>query len=343
MRFSNPPKRLFLLKITRMKKIFVMFAVFMLICGCDDGDMTFKTFDFGATDAQPCGEGSNTYIKTNKSEAMILTLASSVLVNIPTPKDPATGADVPREVILGTGGNSITYRNYDANVSSSAICTSPAPATPKVVEEWSGSGTLSIITTELRDEGNRVTGFSHQVTLKSVSFDRNGETITINDNLFGSIKKPYGFTFDFLETETGLPTVYACDNGLVYNRKGPLALILSLPDSTFANEAGNKTIDLGGIGNDNEVIFRVFEGSISAAHICDDIPPLTPQVSQHWEAESGQLVINTIFEDGLYKHEVRLVNVVFSNSADETLVLYSVAPVEDEAEGYLFGTHTTAP
>jgi hypothetical protein len=325
-----------------MKKIFCLIAVLALLSGCDDGDMSFKTFDFSGQSSQSCTD-NNVYFKINDTEVLVLELSPSALANVPT-QDPDTGEQVPVIVNVTVGGsNAITYRNYNGTVTSSIFCSNPAPATPGVVEEWLGDGTLSIITTEVRDSNERLTGYVHQITIQSVTFKKGEESITINDNLFGAITSSIGFVFDFVETQGQDPVVNKCeDNDLLYNMRLKESLILSFPGFTFPTEAGTTTIPLEGLGNVNDVIFTVYDGNISDSHVCDVIKPITPVARQHWEAASGDVIIvTTIGEANEKNHKIYLKDVIFENSAQETFSIYDIVTVEDEALGYVFGTYTT--
>ncbi|HYD90274.1 MAG TPA: hypothetical protein VEA37_02165, partial [Flavobacterium sp.] len=100
-----------------MKKIFCLIAALSLLSGCDDGDMTFKSFDFSGVTSQSCNN-SNIYFKINGEEALILTLSDGALLNEET-------VDGPREIAVGSGGNTIIYRDYEGTVTSSMLCATP--------------------------------------------------------------------------------------------------------------------------------------------------------------------------------------------------------------------------
>lgn len=323
-----------------MKKIFALLASMFLLLGCDDGDMTFKTFNFGTVQAQRCTDRNIIY-KANGTEVLILNIDPAVFVNA------ETGVDAPRVVTLGGEGvNSIIYRNYSSNVSTGAngtLCSEIPPASPTVKEEWIGEGTLAVETNSIVNELGVTTGFSHQIKLVSVRFRRNGEEITINDNLFGSVVTELGYTFNF-GTEEEPVMIQEC-NGLVFKRNLEEALILAFDETVFQNVPGETTIDLANTADGNEVIFNVYDGPITNANICDAIPPISPVVENQWEALSGTVRIITTedtLNPGMYNHVIRFDNITFQNvTTAETFDLFNVVVIENEAEGYLFGTHTT--
>lgn len=322
-----------------MKKILGLIAALILVLGCDDGDMTFKTFDFTSATAASCAD-SNILFKIKDTEVLILELSPSALVNVST-LDPVTGKDIERLVTITGTGNSITYRNYTGKVSNETLCNEIPPATPSVIDEWKGQGQLSIITRETKLPNGKLTGFQHQITLKNVTFTKGGETITINDNLFGTVDSKLNIVFNFVPQGADKPVVKQCSgtNGLIYTNQLNEALILSLPAGTFPTEPTIKPIDLKGISNPYLVIFKVFESNVTNDYICNTI--ITPVVKQHWQASSGQLIITTTAGSipGTLVHEIRLKDVIFSNvkNQNETFKLSDVIPAS--TENYLFGIY----
>jgi hypothetical protein len=324
-----------------MKKILGLIAVLVLILGCDDGDMTFKTFDFRSEGTEKCPD-SDIIFKIKDTEVLILKLSAAALVNVST-FDPVTGENTPRLVDIGTSGSTITYRNYTAKASKETLCNEIPPATPSVIDEWIGQGKLSITTKETRLDG-RLTGFQHQITLKNITFTKGEETITINDNNFGTVDRKFDFTFNFIPQGEDKPSVKQCDgaNGLIYTINGNEALILSLPAGTFPTAPGTKSIDLKGLSNLNRLIFKVFESTATRNYICNTI--VTPVVKQHWNASEGEIIITT--KEGTIPgsiiHEIRLKNVLFRNAKNdqETFKLSEVIP--PSSENYFFGTYSNS-
>lgn len=317
-----------------MKTFFGLIAVLLLIMGCDDGDMTFKTFDFSTASKESCLD-NNIIFKFKDTEALILELSPTALIDSST-IDPATGNHIPRLVPIGGGANNgfITYRNYTGTVTKETLCNEIPPAFPSVIDEWKGEGQLSIITTEDRQDG-KLKGFIHQITLKNVTFTKGGETITINDNIFGFVKSDLDIVFEFIPQGAVVPLVESCDNGLIYTRKNNEALILSLPNGTLPTTVDTKTITLE-TENQILIVFKVFENAVSPNNICN--PIITPVVKQHWTVESGKMIIKTTAGEGdKLIHEIRLKDVVFENSKGEKFKISDItAPAPD---GYLFGTY----
>ena len=325
----------FVKKLTAMKKIFGLAIALMLLAGCDDGDMTFKTFDFTDVDVSRCSDNDDILYKRNGTEVLILDIdTQTALLNEVTPDDE------PRIVYVGgSSSNRIIYRNYDGDVQSTTLCSDIPPVNPSVIEEWEGNGVLEITTDEIRNDDDEITGYTHQITLRSVAFTKEGsdEEVIITDNNFGSVSSNLDFTFDFESTDTDPVILQSCDEdggtGPFYSLNGVEALVLMLEDE-FINITDTTTpaeIDLGDGGDDNDLILRIFSGTVSYGSICSLTPPITPTENQRWTATEGAVKIVTTAVDGGYKHTIHLIDAVFSRNG----VTYEV-PDND----YVIGSFT---
>lgn len=325
-----------------MKKIFGLIAILVITMGCDDGDMIFKTFDFSSvTNVESCDNNntgntvSNTVIfKIKGTEVIVLDLDPTALVNEAT-YNPETQKDNPRNVTIDGVKNKIKYTNYKGTVTKAMLCGGALSSLPDVIDQWNGTGNLSIRTDEVRKAG-KLTGYTHQITLANISFKNGEETITINNNLFGSRLVNLDVIFNFVPDGQENPKIQTCPNnsGLIYTSKGNEALILSLQAGAIPSVVGSKAITLGGLSNQNLVVFKVFGSPVTTDNICNTI--ITPIVKQHWPATSGQIIINTTAGVGTSLiHEIRLKDVEFTNSKGETLLISDIATVT--SQGYLFG------
>lgn len=327
-----------------MKKIFSLIAVLILLCGCDDGDMTFKTFDFSTASANSCTvDNGLLYYKINGSEVLVLELAEGVLTNSP---NLINGKNEPREILI-TGNNKITYINYASAPTSSTFCTRFAAGTTDSDDRWIGTGTISVITTAKLNDKLKITGYDHQVTLKNTTFTKGGESITINNNFFGTITILNGFTFDFLGTDITIPPVInRCENNdLLYTNKNQSLLVaeLSSLEDYFPSAAGETSVPLNNISE--RVLFTMFDVTVRPDRICQ--PGGTgvvgnPINNQRWTSLSGTMVIKTVAEPGagnLFKSTVYLKDVIFSNILNPTVTFSLNEVVEVTTDGYLFGTY----
>ncbi|MCR5863588.1 hypothetical protein LRS05_16380 [Flavobacterium sp. J372] len=83
-------------KIENEKDIWA-FAMLFLLTGCDDGDITFKSFNFTNATAQACTNSGIIY-KVQGSEALLLQLAPNTLINAENKNE--VGDDIPRMITL---------------------------------------------------------------------------------------------------------------------------------------------------------------------------------------------------------------------------------------------------
>lgn len=315
-----------------MKKMFALVAALIFLAGCDDGEMSFRTFNFTDDDPERCDSESSIFYKINGTEVLIFELGLQTdLVNV------ATEEDTPRMVSVD-----LTYRNYDGDVANATLCSDIPPVNPSVIEEWQGEGQMAIVTTPVYDDDeddgvNRVTGYSHQLTLVTATFSKDGEEITITDVNLGTIRRDLGFDFDF-ESDPETPTVLdSCENNsnTQYIANGTEALVLTLEDDIM-NAETDTIIDLAD-PEGNSLILRVFSSSPGAENICGPNPPITPVEEQRWEAAQGTIEITVVPDGSTFVHTVHLKNVVFDDTASNAL--YQVLPAAD----YIIGTFTTTP
>jgi hypothetical protein len=332
-----------------MKKILSIIAAFALLTGCDDGDMTYKKFDFTTATATPCTLATDAttvkYYKLTGTEALILEVSATAFKNQST-IDPETHLNVPYEIPITTSGaNTLTYKNYSsAAIASGSVC-NIYDDTETNAETWHGEGTLSVITVEDRETTTgKLKGYIHAVTIQNISFYKGDETIIINNNLFGNISRPLGFTFDFSgETETDPPAVDTCeDTNLVYTLKGAEVLTIKLND--FANDFPDdavKEIDLE--NNDLDVLlFNVYNGNLTKNVICpvNGVPPITPTIKQQWKASKGTIRIKPREEANIFVHDIYITDdTEFTNtSTGEVFKIKDRGTIDTTENAYFFGT-----
>lgn len=113
-----------------------------------------------------------------------------------------------------------------------------------------------------------------------------------------------------------------CQNDILYQINDNKAMFMRLDSvvfkSSFINEIGtrSKTID----NSINKLLYRIYNGTVVEANICDDIQPINPITTEEWIAEYGTLSITTTavksapVESGFskiikYKHAMVLQNI----------------------------------
>jgi hypothetical protein len=323
-----------------MKKIFCLIAALVLITGCDDGDMSYKTFDFSGIEPVPCTTNNDDpqssteiYYKISNTESLVLTLAKGTLENTPT------GNGDPQLITLG-GANTLIYQNYVTKPTS--LCTEAE--IPASTETWKGQGTLSVSTYE-NTVNDKLAGYIHKITLVNVTFKLEGsdETITINNSLFGNVDFDFDFDFDFILPPATAPVVNLCPEGtLLYTFKNSEILSLNVTDfdTVFGNTSGTKTIaipDTDGV-DDATVLFNVYSSNVNQDNACAQGSNVPSLPTQRWQLISGSIDIITTETGGAYKHEIYLKNAVFGSllNTGDSFELDKVITVGPN--GYFFGT-----
>ena len=161
-----------------MKKI-IAFIFCAFLFSCDDGDITLQSFNFEGQSVQKCAD-NNLIFKIKNDELLLIDIPESNFVNVVTPD----GA--PREVIINSS-NTVIYRKYSGNLTSSTICNSLPPATPVVNKEWNATGGTILIETDERfdTDGTTLIGYTHNITFENVSFSNPENTFSFTTYIFG--------------------------------------------------------------------------------------------------------------------------------------------------------------
>jgi hypothetical protein len=133
-------------------------------------------FNFDQT-LEKCTSSNDVY-NYNTSEALILTIDPSLIVNEATP------LNSPRTGLIGTTKNVFTYRLFSNLLTSAYFCNSTTPTTPAVTQEWNGvagvSGVNGIV--EVTTTTNGPNSFKHTIVLKKVSLQKGMSNFTLGDS-----------------------------------------------------------------------------------------------------------------------------------------------------------------
>jgi hypothetical protein len=79
-------------------------------------------------------------------------------------------------------------------------------------------------------------------------------------------------------------------NTIIYKVKDSKALLFDATGIKFPAETSTQELE---INSKNRVIYRFYNGTVTAATLCETIPPATPVVTDQWTATGGTIVINT--------------------------------------------------
>ena len=114
------------------------------------------------------------------------------------------------------------------------------------------------------------------------------------------------------------------DNNLIFKINGDEMLLINIPEASFANEeTPDGSPRIVNVSSSNQIIYRIYSGTVTDDNLCDLIPPATPVVKNEWNATGGTIEIITdalYASDGVtitgYTHNIKFVNVNFSGSSN---------------------------
>jgi hypothetical protein len=116
-------------------------------------------------------------------------------------------------------------------------------------------------------------------------------------------------------------------NDVIYKLKEKEALLVEIPKSSFTNEPSSTgTSTILDINSSNRVVYRFYNGAVSADNICETIPPATPSVTDQWNATAGKIQIFTTAVKTVnatdnstrisgYNHNIIFKNITFAKSS----------------------------
>ncbi|MFV8347809.1 hypothetical protein [Flavobacterium sp. ZB4P13] len=160
-----------------------------------NGTQVYETFPFGdyVINATPLPFAFNKTLEQcptskqlydyNSSEALILDIDPTLIVNVATP------LNTPRTGLISDTKNKLTYRLFSGLLTGAYFCNDTFPATPAVSEEWiavagvaNENGIVEVTTTTL---GN---GFKHTVVLKKAKMKKGNSDFILGDNyIYGEL------------------------------------------------------------------------------------------------------------------------------------------------------------
>ncbi len=117
--------------------------------------------------------------------------------------------------------------------------------------------------------------------------------------------------FDSIETPDSCSALSGTTSNLLFKINKEEALILALPAGLLKNEVTTDTIESNVPGASN-LIYRIFTEDVSKNYFCDEVPPITPSVSQEIVAEAGTVLISTVAIDSVtFEHSIELSGISF--------------------------------
>ncbi|WP_343705842.1 hypothetical protein [Flavobacterium sp.] len=302
-----------------MKKYAALLLFALFLNGCDDGDLTVDKIDFeDIAESQACDPTTNTLLyKLKPQEALLLQMPEGSIIN-----DPGTYT-----YTINSSTYRVVYRAYDGTVTKDNICGTIPPSTPRVTEEWLGTdGLIEIATTQNEepnktDDGTRITGYTHSIIFKNITFAKPAGKQTQEEFEFGLYKTtvtPANLTFK--TNPNG--SAYECDEiSRVYNYNNSFYLSIDDIDPallvnvvTPSNQPRTSLIT----ATQNKVFYRTAKaetGSITPAFICSKVQPASPAIEETWTGQlgvantSGIIEVTTTLTGQVYEHTIVLKNV----------------------------------
>lgn len=272
-----------------MKKIIGLFLITTLLNSCDDGDLTQENINFDAVAVQKCTQNSLLY-KLNENEALIFDATS---INFPT-------ETMDQEFAISPA-NRVIYRFYNNLVTTATICEIIPPVTPIVSDEWSASaGNIIIKTTANKtppdsDNGTRITGYSHNITFKNITFSKSNGTQVYETFTFGAyVTSATILPFNFRKILKQCPI-----SKQLFDNNSSEALILDIDPTLIINAPTPLNSPRTGLisNTKNKLTYKLFSGGLlTADYFCKSTLPTTPEVNEEWIAVSGVENVSGIIE-----------------------------------------------
>ena len=272
-----------------MKKIIGLFLITTLLNSCDDGDLTQENINFDAVAVQKCTQNSLLY-KLNENEALIFDATS---INFPT-------ETMDQEFAISPA-NRVIYRFYNNLVTTATICEIIPPVTPIVSDEWSASaGNIIIKTTANKtppdsDNGTRITGYSHNITFKNITFSKSNGTQVYETFTFGAyVTSATILPFNFRKILKQCPI-----SKQLFDNNSSEALILDIDPTLIVNAPTPLNSPRTGLisNTKNKLTYKLFSGGLlTADYFCKSTLPTTPEVNEEWIAVSGVENVSGIIE-----------------------------------------------
>ncbi|WP_370029108.1 hypothetical protein [Flavobacterium sp. 28YEA47A] len=303
-----------------MKKYLGIMSCLFLLTACDDGDMTFDSFDFSNAIAANCSNNAdvlNSVFKLSNNEAL--------LIKFPTNVFPFKNLEGQSSLSI-SAANKIIYRVFNGPVTNSYFCSIIPPITPTVVDEWStadqSSGTIEIKTTPVDNTTKREEAkYDHTIIFKGITLSNaSGGTVTYTEYIFGKYQTETNIRFAF-----STAAIQKCSNNKLFKifdsnvgndaNKQNLneVIILDMPPSVFQQGAGSQSYL---VDDTNQITYRLYGGDVTANALCTETG--LPQLYEEWQAEDG--VLNGVNSTGVIKIDTA----VDGNNLVHTITLTAV-------------------
>ncbi|MGO4820758.1 MULTISPECIES: hypothetical protein [unclassified Flavobacterium] len=305
-----------------MKRVLSLLVFAWALNGCDDGNLIQEDINFEDATTQSCSTNNIIY-KLNDKEALLLEIPQTSFKNEPS-------GDIPTTLSIN-GTNRVVYRFYNGTVTSDNICETIPPATPVVNNQWNATdGTIQITTTSVKtvnttENSTRISGYSHNIVFKNITFAKENGTQVYETFPFGT----------YTTSATTLPfnfdkTLDKCSNSnLVYDFTTSEALMLNIDPSLIVNEITAANAPRKGLisASKNSLTYRLFADLLTGSYFCNATTPTTPALKEEWNAVAGVTDVSGIVEvttttngPNSFKHTIVLKKVTFKKGNSNFLL-----------------------
>ncbi|MFH7011189.1 hypothetical protein ACHRV5_04915 [Flavobacterium sp. FlaQc-52] len=303
-----------------MRKYACLLLFALILNGCDDGDVTVETLDFSdIKQASSCPSSNNQLVyKIKSQESLLLQLDKDTFKNEPTlPGKPNTYQ-------IDDNKFKLYYRSYDGPVGIPNICDFIPPTTPNVINEWyAKSGRIEIATTAITSTNSTtnaitITGYSHNIVIKNITYSVSSLDITQPQVVFGDFTTTVA-DVDKLDLAFTRPLVQCPVSKQIYTYNTKSAMTIDAIDPLLIkNEVTAANSPRRGlIGSSvNKLLYKLFTGPpVSDDYFCGTTIPTTPTVKETWTGVDGVANTSGIIEvttttavNNQFKHTIVLKN-----------------------------------
>lgn len=111
-------------------------------------------------------------------------------------------------------------------------------------------------------------------------------------------------------------------SNVLFKINGDEALILTLQSGALNNgDVAMETTETINLSTQTQLLYRIFSDNVNTAYFCDAIPPTEPIVTEEILAEDGQIIVNTVLDEGgtMFVHTIQLSDITLVNSQGERI------------------------
>lgn len=271
-----------------MRKYASLLLFALLLNGCDDGDITVEQIDFETVEAKNCTTDNLLVYKLKSQESLLLQVPEGTFTEDETP------LNVPDQHNIDNTSYRLVYRGYDGAITGTDICSLIPPATPKIINEWyAKSGLMEITTTATHTpnatgNGNRITGYNHNISIKNVTYAVNGVDVTVPEIKFGDFATGVTNTLDLAFDDTA---AQCSTSGQIYNFiiSGASITIDDVDASLIQNTVTPLNTPRTAVisSTKNKLLYRVYNSTLNADYFCKTPVPSTPTLRETWAGVDG--------------------------------------------------------